>query len=157
MMFSRNMKVQEIENGYMAVFSKSELSELHKKYKGTLNVTIKKPISPGTEAQNDFFHALLLAFWLSDKHSAPEWVENFDKFKLWIKIMGGVIYKYEQAGVKYTIPESWANYNKVQRSELIEFVLDFIMRSGAYEESEKIREIIKGAEENNIFKTGVIK
>lgn len=126
-----------------------EIECLDEEHHGYVNVKISRPESPGTAEQNAAMHALLQAYYATGMHSARGiFRESPAAFKLWIKMQHGPCYCTDMDGVQIKVPKSWAAYNKHERSALIEGLLTEIGESGAYAESEKLREIIAGMEQN---------
>lgn len=149
-MFSQNVKLIKLDSGYSVHVGGADIDKLYEKFEGKVHCEIKKPMVAGTEEQNRFMHSLLLEYYKTGMSSAPDGMK-FDEFKIYMKLIAGPCYNMVIRGKETTIPKSWADYSKLERSEFIEYLLSEIHQSGAYTESEKIREIIKGAEENSLI------
>jgi hypothetical protein len=145
-MYSKNHKIEPSGNGYNLFVVDAEIDKLFQKHAGNVNVTIKSPVSKGTEEQNRAMHSLLTEFWKTGMHSAPDGTP-LEVFKIYCKILYGVVYTIMVDGKEKTIPKSWGDYTKLERTDFIEKLLHDIHESGAFTESEKIREIVKGMED----------
>jgi hypothetical protein len=119
-----------------------EMTKLCFKTGNLVNIKISKPETPGTDRQNKAAHALLTAYYITGLHSMPEGTP--EDFKNYMKCQYGVKYEVEIKGQKYTVLKSWADYSREERMTFIDGLISEIHQSGAYAESEKIREIING-------------
>ena len=148
-MIDRNFKLDKREyTGKCSLFiCETELSDMYAKWGGEVHVRITKPEDGGTEQQNRAMHALMTEFFLTGLHSAPETVKDPDQFKLWLKFQIGVCYEWEHDGRPCLVPKSWAKYTKRERREFIDALISMVNQSGAFAESEKIRTIIEGMQE----------
>jgi hypothetical protein len=149
-MFCKNIKMSLIDDEYIIEIESHELDEIYKKYGGIVNLKITKPISPGTDLQNNACHALMQEFWLSKCHSAPAEIDTFDKFKFWLKESFGVCYDWTDTK-SHHVPISWSDYNKQQRSEFISTLIVQIEDSGAMDVRPKIQDILKTMEDNSLI------
>lgn len=120
---------------------------------GKVNIKITKPTSPGTEEQNRAMHALLMEYYKTGLHSAPEGT-TLAEFKIFMKIEYGPCYECEYKGHQIKAPKSWADYSKDERRDFIDGLISEIHQSCAYSESDRIQEIIEGMEQNNKIKHG---
>ena len=146
-MFSQNCKIVKDGNGYIIRVGGHDLDRLFERHKGNVHVEITKPVSEGTDEQNRAFHALIQAYYLTGMHSAPDG-STLEDFKIHIKWLYGPRWTKEIKGEKFVILKSWGDYNKTERCDMIDAVINEIHQAGAYAESEKIREIIAGMEYN---------
>jgi hypothetical protein len=121
-----------------------ELTKLAFKYNGIVNIKISRPEEPSTDRQNRAMHSLLAAYYVTGLHSMPN--GTLEDFKNYMKCQYGVTYEIEVKGQKYIVLKSWADYSKRQRREFIDGLISEVHQSGAYAESEKIREILAGME-----------
>jgi len=148
-MINRNTAIAQIGEKTFSIETTLEeaekLSGLIKKYGCVLHVKIAKPISPGTEAQNNAMHALLTEYYKTGMHNSPEGT-TLAEFKNIMKAQYGPQIIIDHKGEKYKILKSWADYTKQERTDFIEGLLSEIHQSGAYTESIKIQEIILGME-----------
>jgi hypothetical protein len=145
-MFSQNIAPVVTDQGLRFTFElEGEIKKLYEKYGGMVNVKIGAPSEPGTEEQNRAMHALLSAYYVTGMHSAPEGY-TLAEFKIFMKLQYGPSSEIEYKGQAVKVPKSWAEYSKRERMDFIDALISEIHQSGAYAESEKIREIISGME-----------
>ncbi|MCP4988382.1 MAG: hypothetical protein GY928_20720 [Colwellia sp.] len=147
-MIECNVEIKQINlNVFDIRIISSELQELFKKHNGIVHIKISKPMSKGTNKQNKTMHLLLREYYETGMHSAPEGYTLSD-FKLFMKLEYGPVSYIYHKGKTVEVLKSWSDYNKQERSDFISGLLSEIHQSGAYNESEKIREIIDGMELN---------
>jgi hypothetical protein len=142
-MIQQNATLNKEGRSYFIKLSSPELEELYLKFQGLVSVKIGKPDKPGTNEQNRAMHSLLSAYYTTGMHSAPEGY-TLSQFKVFMKLQYGPVYEMEHKGQLIKIPKSWSDYSKQERVEFIDGLISEINQSGAYAESEKIREIIEG-------------
>lgn len=129
-MFSKNVKLDSDNGLYSFLIKDEEIDRLYAKYGGNVNVTIKAPVSRGTEEQNRAMHSLLTEFWNTGMHSAPDGT-SLEVFKIYCKILYGIVYTVVVDGKEKTVPKSWSDYTKLERTDFIEKLLHDIRDSGA--------------------------
>jgi hypothetical protein len=148
-MISKNVDViteDVLHHVYTIRITDPELTKLSYRFNGKVHVKIGRPEEQKSEKQNRAAHALMTEFFLTGLHSSP--AKNPEEFKLWLKFQIGVCYDYEYEGRPCRVPKSWANYTKRESREFIDALISMVHQSGAYTESERIREIIAGMESN---------
>jgi len=150
-MISQLLTMVKSGDGYkVEIPASSEADKLFLKTGGLVAVTIKKPENPGTEAQNRAAHSLMQAYYQTGMHSSPDGT-TFSEFRVRMKCEYGPVTTVSAKGITYMVPKSWADYTKEQRMGFIDGLISEIHQSGAYTESDKIREIIQGMENNSLF------
>lgn len=147
-MFSRNLTITKFENDYLLQFNAPELDSLVTKHKGIVTVKITAPQSAGTDEQNRAMHGLLMEYYKTGMHSSPE-NTTLEEFKVFMKMSYGPVYSIPFKGGIASVPKSWSDYTKEERSAMIDGLISEIHQSGAYTSSAKLREIIDGMAERS--------
>jgi hypothetical protein len=146
-MINRNLTLHKNESGYwlrMSRLDEYELAKLVRKHDGLVNVKISRPVSPGTDEQNRAAHALMQEYFLTGMFSYP--AKSLAELKIYLKIAYGSVYDMIYKGEEIKVPKSWRDFSKQERHNFINGLLAEIHASGAYAESEEIRNIIAGME-----------
>jgi len=147
-MIDRNLALKKIGETYFVQFESfdnDELNLLFVKHKGTVNVQIRKPASLKTENQNNALHSLLLAYWLTGMHSAPEYFrKSYLLFRLHFKLSYGPCYNTVHNGKEVKIPKSIADYTKEEMAAILAAAITEIHETGAYASSKDLQKIIAG-------------
>lgn len=152
MIYNANLKMEDCVMDFVIHIKKDAVAKaVFEKNKGLVNVELKKPMSAGTNEQNRAMHALLMAYYMTGKHSAPDGM-TFEEFRVYMKLIAGPCFQMVIRGKETTIPKSWSDYSKAERCDFIDYLISEIHQSGAFNESEKLREIIKGMEDNSLFR-----
>lgn len=145
-MISRNVEMTKINQSVFDIRILShELEALYKKHDGWCNVKITKPEAKGTAEQNRAMHSLLTEYYKTGFHSAPEGC-TLAEFKIFMKLEYGPSWEIRYNAKNIMVPKSWADYSKEERMHFIDGLISEIHQSGAYNHSEKIRQIIEGME-----------
>lgn len=142
-MINQNMVLKKEGNQFVFRLDGPEIESLFNKHGGAVNVKVSKPVSPGTDEQNRAFHSLLTEYYKTGLHSAPEGY-TLAEFKNFMKIQYGPHTFIDVGEAKYRVLKSWADYTKHERMAALDGLISEVNQSGAYAESEKIREIIGG-------------
>lgn len=129
---------------YVIEIDDNELTRLVYKH-GQVNIKIGAPVKSGTEAQNKAMHSLLTEYYKTGLHSAPEG-STLTVFKEYMKYLYGVSKKIVIDGKELVSLKSWSSYTMRERKDFIDGLISEIHQAGAYAESSKIQEIIKGME-----------
>lgn len=130
---------------YVIRVNDNALTKMVYKY-GVVNMKLGPPMKPGTDAQNKAMHSLLTEYYKTGLHSAPEG-STLTEFKEYMKYLYGISKKIVIDGKDTILLKSWSDYSVRERREFIDGMISEIHQSGAYVESLKIQEIIKGMEE----------
>ena len=130
-----------------------EFQEDLKTFKGHyVQVILKKPDKPATEAQNNVFHALLGLYFKSGLHSAS----GYDDLRATIKIRYGWVFDYDIEGEKYKVVVSWAKYTREWRIRAIDGLISEMEQSGIlgstyHDEYQEIRQGMQNENKGNKF------
>lgn len=142
-MINQNMILRKDDDGFFVRLDGLEINRLFSKYGGAVNVKVSRPVSPGTDEQNRAFHALFTEYYKTGLHSAPEGC-TLAEFKNFMKIQYGPHTFIDVSEERYCVLKSWADYTKHERVAALDGLISEVNQSGAFAESEKIREIIGG-------------
>jgi hypothetical protein len=147
-MITRNVELVKINQSVFDIrIISTELEDLYKKHDGWCNVKISRPESKGTEEQNRAMHSLLTEYYKTGFSSSPEGC-TLAEFKVFMKLQFGPVYDFHVDCKNIKVPKSWADYSKQERHDFIDGLISEIHQSGAYNHSDKIRQIIEGMELN---------
>ncbi len=113
--------------------------------KGFVQVILKAPESPATQAQNNMFHALLGLWWKSGQHS----FNGYDEMRNTVKARHGLSTVVEVDGTEYLYLKSWANYTKKARTQAIKGVISEMEQNGILDCgcTDEYQEIINGVKD----------
>lgn len=139
----------EVKDGKIKVSGRyqAQWAEAMEKWdkKGYVQVILKAPESPATEAQNRMFHGLLGLYWKSGIHS----FDTYEDMRNTVKKRFGVAKYMSIDSEQYLYLVSWADYTKKDRMRCIDGLIADMEQTGILSSrfAEEYLEIVNGVKD----------